>query len=65
MLWFLCCSLCVTCSRDKPSIRDLPRLFQVLVLCYVESKHFLGPFIHREWLYRLFLAVVLALLWHP
>lgn len=25
MLQFLCCSLCVTCSRDKPSIRDLPR----------------------------------------
>lgn len=23
MLQFLCCSLCVTCSRDKPSIGDL------------------------------------------
>lgn len=25
MLRFLCCSLCVTCRRDKPSMRDLPR----------------------------------------
>lgn len=32
---FLCCSLCVTCSGDKPSIRDLPRA--VLSTCAVLS----------------------------
>lgn len=35
MLRFLCCSLCVTCRRDKPSIRDLPRA--VLSACALLS----------------------------
>lgn len=34
----------------------------MLLLGQVERKHFLGPFIHREWLDRLPLAVVLDLL---
>lgn len=62
---FLCCSLCVTCSRDKPSIRDVPSA--VLSACAVLSgeQTLLGSIYTQEWLYGLSWAIALALLWHP